>query len=343
MPKTIGSMAATIQGSGPASWATHRWHSEQVTVYPESNDEFNNIPKVIRAHFLTGHIPKAPVLSAADTIITLGSCFARELSYFLGRYGLSASNIWIPSGLNNTFAIADFISWSVTGQETPRGYRYDRTDDGKIAEWKPETEQHAYREHFGKAGAFVFTLGLAEVWEDTETNQVFWRGVPEEIYDDKRHRFRLSTVEENMQNIRDIIETIRSVSANAPIVFTLSPVPLKATFRPQSCVSSDCVSKATLRVALDQVLEDKEPGVYYYPSFEIVKWLGCNIPFATFGAEDGTSRHVSRSIVINILKEFVRAYFEPKAAEKFFDGLIADDVPDDTSQPFVYKPGQKLT
>jgi len=339
---TIGSIAANPSGSGPASWATHRWHAEQVTPYPEDGALWGDIPQLIRDHFLPGHTPAAPLLTDKDVVVTLGSCFARELRYFLGRYGLASSTFWIPSGLNNTFAIADFVSWCVTGKETARGYRYDRNEDGSIAEWTPDTEQKVYQKYFTKAGALVFTLGLAEVWEDTETEQVFWRGVPDEIYDAKRHRFRLSTVDENVANIHEIIKLIRSVNAIAPIIFTLWPVPLKATFRPQSCVTADCVSKSTLRVALDQAFQTTPENVFYYPSFEIVKWLGCSVPFMSFGAEDGLSRHVSRFFVINILKEFVRAFFDAPAREKFLAGLKADGVPEDTSKPFVYQPGQKL-
>ena len=338
----VGSIAASVPGSGPASWATHRWHSEDVTLYPEDGALWDDIPLLIREHVLTGHVPAAPILKDTDTVMTLGSCFARELRFFLDRYGLSSSTFWIPSGLNNTFALNDFVSWCVTGKETARGYRYDRSNKGEIAEWKPDNEQRVYAKHLAGAGAFVFTLGLAEVWEDTETGQVFWRGVPENVFDEKRHRFRLSTVEENVENLREIVRLIRSANASVPIIFTLSPVPLRATFRPQSCMTSDCVSKSILRVALDQAMSDETPGVYYFPSFEIVKWLGCSVPFMSFGAEDGLSRHVSRYFVINILKEFVRAFFEPAAVEKFMASLSADDVPDDTSQPFVYRPGVKL-
>lgn len=342
MSSIVGSLVAKTQGSGPASWATHRWHGESVVPYPESGDLYSDIPKLIREHFLVGHVPNAPILSDKDTVITLGSCFARELRFFLGRYGLSSATFWIPSGLNNTFAILDFVSWCVTGRETEKGYRYDREDDGKILEWKPTAEQKAYQNYFATAGAIVFTLGLAEVWEDTLNGNVFWRGVPEKIYDEKRHNFRLSSVQENTENIQKIIELIRTVNKEAPIIFTLSPVPLKATFNNYSCASADCISKSTLRLALHDALKREYKNIFYFPSFEIVKWLGCSIPFMAFGAEDGLSRHVSRYFVINILKEFVRHFFSQTAFEKFCSGLKADGVPEDTSKPFVYKPGKKL-
>ena len=232
---------------------------------------------------ITGWAPKEPLLGIDDSVYTLGSCFARELLRYLTKAGVSSKRVWIPSGLNNSFAILDFFSWCATGQETGRGFRYDRLETGEIVEWKPEGERQAYADEFAKAGAFVFTFGLAEVWEDKETGGVFWRGVPEEIFDADRHVFRLSSVEENTANIRQIIEHCRAMNPDAPVVLTLSPVPLMATFRDVSCITADAVSKSVLRVALDQVMRDGREGVYYWPSYEVVKWVGPHLDWPAYG------------------------------------------------------------
>lgn len=337
--KTIGALI----GKKTAGWSQEWWKSENIVVYPAQIQELDNFSKFIEEYALTGHIPAKPLLGDDDALITLGSCFARELRFFLGRYGLSAGNFVVPSGLNNTFALVDFITWATTGKTTARAYRYDRNEDGNIIEWMPDLEQREYSEAFSNAGAILLTLGLSEVWEDRETGRVFWRGVPEEIYNDGRHRFRLSTVEENVANIETMISAVREVNESAPIVFALSPVPLKATFRGQSCITADCVSKSILRVALDSVISDGRKGVYYFPSFEIVRWLGCNMSFPSFGAEDGTTNHVSRFFVINILKAFVKSFYLPEARERFMAGLRGDGVPDDTSRFFVLAAGKKLS
>ena len=45
-----------------------------------------------------------------------------------------------------------------------------------------------------------------------------------------------------------------------------------ATFRNQSCITANSVSKSILRVALDNVLTKyKEDDQYYFPSYEITK------------------------------------------------------------------------
>jgi hypothetical protein len=214
--------------------------------------------------------------------------------------------------------LLDFISWVVTGSETGRGFRYDTTSQGEIAEWKPEQERAEMLDYVRGAGAFVFTLGLAEIWEDPETGGVFWRGVPKDVYRADRHVFRRSTVAENERNLLQIVDLIRRANTTAPIVLTLSPVPLKATYRDISCVTADCVSKSTLRVAIDSVLAKNVEGVYYWPSFEIVRWLGPHLPWPAYGFDNaGDSRHPTRYLVELIVDAFIESFFTPAAVSEF--------------------------
>lgn len=296
-------------------WGANRWHQDAgVFRYPADRRAFaRGLPRLIREQILPGHVPAEPLLGAGDSVVTMGSCFAQELRDHLAERGFASGNFWIPSGLNNTFAILDFVSWCVTGSDTGAGFRYDRFDDGQIRQWLPQERQERYERHLREAGAFVFTFGLAEVWQDRETGGVFWRGIPEKIFDSDRHVFRLTTVEENEQNIVRIVELIRSVNPDAPIVLTLSPVPLMATFRGQSCVTADAVSKSVLRVAIDLVANRRLEGVYYWPSFEVVRWAGGHLPWPAYGVPDRRARHVTRYLVAEIIDAFVEAFYTPAA------------------------------
>jgi hypothetical protein len=303
------------------SFARHRWHVENVKPFPDDVRVFDDIPRLFDDYLLPGLAPEQPLLKETDSVITLGSCFAVELREFLDSAGFSSTTFFVPTGLNNTFALVDFISWCVTGEISSRGYRYERGTDGVISEWMPEVERLDYERQLREAGCFVFTLGLSEVWEDRETGKVFWRGVPEEIFDASRHVFRLSTVDENEANIRRLVELLRQVSPDAPIVLTLSPVPLQATFRDVQCIVADAVSKSVLRVALDNVMRDAQPNVYYWPSFELVRWSG--------GWYDHRSslsyapRHPERFIVYTIVSTFVRVFYGDESAVRFNERLAA--------------------
>jgi hypothetical protein len=311
----------TGKKDGRASWAVDRWHQLDAKPFPPQRSDFDvDLGRLIRESVIPGSTPPEPMLGADSAVITLGSCFARELREHLASLGFASRGIWVPSGLNNTFAILDFVSWCVTGRETGGGYRYDRTAEGAIEDWRPATEREKYLEAITSAGGFVFTIGLAEVWEDAETAAVFWKGVPEPVFDADRHRFRLSTVEENERNLVEIVELVRRVNESAPIVLTLSPVPLKATFRDVSCIVADSVSKSILRVAVDRVASGQVPGVYYWPSFEIVRWLGAHRGEASYGVDDNRSRHVNRASVREIIEAFVESFYAPEAVVRMRAG-----------------------
>jgi hypothetical protein len=276
-----------------------------------------DVRQLLDQYVLPGHTPREPFLESTSTVITVGSCFARELRTYLLHAGFASDRLRVPAGLNNTYAMLDYMSWVVTGSETARGFRYDTTSEGEIAEWRPEQERADMLDCLRGAGAFVFTLGLAEIWEDPETGGVFWRGLPQDLYQADRHVFRLSTVAENERNLLQMVELIRQVNTTAPIVLTLSPVPLAATFRDISCVTADCVSKSTLRVAIDSVLARNLEGVYYWPSFEVVRWLGPHLPWPAYGFDhDRNSRHPTAYLVALIMDAFIESFFTPAAVSE---------------------------
>ena len=123
----------------------------------------------------------------------------------------------------------------------------------------------------------------------------------------------MTTVAENEENIREIVRIIQTVNPSAPIVLTLSPVPLLATFRDMSCMTADCVSKSVLRVALDNVMADRPENVYYWPSFELVKWAGSALDWRAWGED---ARHAHRYLVQCIINEFVESFYGPELGDR---------------------------
>src|SRR5439155_22929430 len=156
-------------------------------------------------------------------IVTAGSCFAREVRRALVDLGCSSPGFW-PPRLTHAHAIHDFLSWCITGEHAGLGYRYDRVESGEIGEWMPGTSHDAHLRGIRDAGAFVLGFATADVWEDRETGNVFWRGVPRDVHVPGRHAPRHTTVEENEAAVRRLVELIRSENAAAPIILMLSPV-----------------------------------------------------------------------------------------------------------------------
>lgn len=290
------------------------WYfTRRMNPYPRRMEDFDDLEALIDKYVLKGWLPPEKPFGPGSQLLTLGSCFAAELRKYLAEHEHESRLIFVPPGLNNTFALRQFIDWSLTGNASTDAYWYDEHALGGAVKWAPTQEQEAYKRVFSGAEGIVLTIGLAEVWYDRETGGVFWRGVPKQIFDENIHTCRVSTVEENAANIRTIVRLIRGQCGNIPIILTLSPVPLKATFGDTSCMTADCVSKSILRVAIDQVMGEAIEGVHYWPSFEIVKWLGCHLATPMYG-DDGNTRHVSRPTVGLILDAFMRHYFAAKDA-----------------------------
>jgi len=277
--------------------------------YPDRHDEYANLSQLIDKFVLPGWLPETPPFTKGSRLLTLGSCFALELRNHLEGNGLDTEGLWIPEGLNNTYALRQFIQWCVSGTLSDDSYWYDEDEDRGAHRWTPSHEQERYRALFREASGFVITVGLAEVWSDCETGGVFWRGVPRSKYDAERYELRMTTVEENEANLRTIVSELRSLGAGKPIILTLSPVPLRATFREQSCMTIDCVSKSILRVAIDRVTRPGESDLYYWPSYEMVKSIGCHIETPVFGVESGDQRHVSKFMPPLIVDRFIAHYF----------------------------------
>ena len=298
--------------------AVEPWNfSKEATRFFPRVEEFRDLRALIEKHVLPGWLPEMPPFTPQATVLTMGSCFAQNLRNYLGERGLQSGWLFVPPGLNNTFALRNFIDWCLTGERATDAYWYDAHSEGGAMKWAPPAEHERYRRVLRDVSGLVLTVGLSEVWYDTETNGVFWRGIPKSIYDPKRHKCRLSTVAENRENLSHIVRSLRDLRPEFPVIVTLSPVPLKASFDRPSIVTADCVSKSTLRVAIHELLGEGHRSLYYWPSFEIVRWLGSHIEEALFG-EDGSARHVNRKAVRLILESFIQHYYagvpQPQAA-----------------------------
>ena len=82
------------------------------------------------------------------------------------------------------------------------------------------------------------------------------------------------------------------------------PIPLVATFRPESCITANVVSKAILRSAIDELhREVKDEGkLFYWPSYDIIEQA-----FGP-GRYQADRRHIERPILNYIMALFETHY-----------------------------------
>ncbi len=167
-----------------------------------------------------------------------------------------------------------------------------------------ETVRQTTQTLFRQTDVFILALGLSEIWYDEPTGEVFWRSVPERVVDPVRHKFRVSTVEVNKQNLLSIYRAIREFCPQAKIVVTLSPIPLVATFRPVSALTANALSKAVLRAAVDETLAvvGGDGVLHYWPSYEIV--------VEEFSSERwwDDRRHIRPEVIFYVMRLFEDAF-----------------------------------
>lgn len=268
-------------------------------------------PNGLYDYFLKGLVPNDPFINKTDFITTFGSCFAVHIRKYLKNLGYTIHEpktrylpiIHVSEGLNNTFSLLEQFQWAWENKSIDNELWIDAD---KKAFSVTEESRLETKEILDKTDVFILTLGLSEVWYNKHTNAIFWRGVPINKFDPSQHGFRLSTVKENTDNLFYIYKMIRKYRPNSKIIFTLSPVPLIATFRPIPCTSASSVSKAILRVALDTLCsyaKEESPGhVFYWPSYEIIK------EYKNLYELD--NRHIDMAAVETILSVFKDCYLK---------------------------------
>jgi hypothetical protein len=123
------------------------------------------------------------------------------------------------------------------------------------------------------ADAVLVTLGLSEVWQQLDA-YAGWitvnRTPPASEAGLGSHRTRFLTGDEVAASVRDIIHVVRVARGAAiPIVFTVSPIPLKASFTGLDARVANTRSKAALVTGLHTVLDERPAQVHYFPAYEL--------------------------------------------------------------------------
>jgi hypothetical protein len=272
-------------------------------------------PGAIEQHVGSGWFPPNPFIEKSHGITAFGSCFAQHISDHLAarsynlltnkeQLSLDSYVIRCAEGMINTFAIRQQFEWAFLGSCFSEDLWFD--SNGELAPYN-ERIRNDTAGIFRETDVFIITIGLSEVWYSKTSGNVFWRAIPITRFDPEQHGFRLTSVAENLDNLDAIRTIIREHRPDATIILTLSPIPLHATFRPVSCMTANSVSKATLRVAIDEMLRryPDDRKLFYFPAYEMVKEF-----FVDPYLDD--NRHVRPEILNAVMETFERAFCVPE-------------------------------
>jgi len=268
------------------------------------------------------------VLSRQTPVASIGSCFAREIKDYLQESGFDyivtadgpnarpGSAAW--DRVYNTFCLRQEVAralgefapqerlWQLGDGSFLAPYRKDvQWDSRREAEEGLEEHRRSAREAFLAARVLVMTVGLTEVWYSKDDGSVFFQVPPADVYDPEKHGFRVSSYQENLDNLEEMLRLLTAANPDCTLIVTVSPVPLRATFQDENGFVANARSKSTL-VAATREFVDRHPGVRYFPSYELVTQV---IP-EPFAADN---RHVKRTTVQQIMAVFEANFMSEEA------------------------------
>jgi tetratricopeptide (TPR) repeat protein len=271
--------------------------------------------------------------SREDRVLTLGSCFAREMEARLSSLGFDAplAQVSVPADERNTKMQNDiFIKYTIESMENelrwaageaqpPPEKLFLQVGDGLwhdpqlLHSSPPMTIERLVARRaivqeamatFPTCRVVIITLGLAEAWFDEETGIYLNTAPPALAMKRYPGRFRLDVL--SHEDILSSLERVWNVLAEkgAPdfkMLITVSPVPFKATFTGEDAITANCYSKSVQRAAAWEFAKRHE-GVDYFPSYEIVTMTSRELAYERDNA------HVTLTLVKNITDNVLRAY-----------------------------------
>lgn len=265
---------------------------------------------------LHGWKPGRVLITAQTKVLAFGSCFAEYFVKFLSEWGYNrwqlpaerhshaGENLLIalPDTFENIFVIAQQFRWAFQ-EFTPKAKLWFTKDKREFE--ATEERREKVRRSFEEGDVFVITLGLSEVWFDQFENEPMWRTVPARLYEPGRYVCRSATVAETLQVFHELHRLVDRYLPQKQFIFTLSPIPLVATFRDQSAITANHSSKAILRAALDEFIGTTAIAIsgryHYFPSYELVLQL-FEHPFLP------DNRHIRPEVIRSVLNVFSRLY-----------------------------------
>lgn len=278
------------------------------------------------------HIPKFKI-NRDDKILTIGSCFARNIERALKQLDLNVLSSYVPGMVGDDNISNKYTSRSILSDlrlaladTPPTEAELNRTiyvNDKGLARnlafgGAGSVKGDSYEEVLDSSRKFyenvakireadvvIVTFGLIEVWYDQKND--IYLNIPPSAGEIRKEPGRFVLHVLSYEDVRaDMIEIFNLISARGKagvqILSTISPVPLHATFRAQDCLQANSYSKAVQRAALEEVL-GKFDNVHYFPSYEMVSLAA---PSVAWVKDD--FRHVRPETVDRIMRKVISAY-----------------------------------
>lgn len=254
------------------------------SVFPKTLQKFADLDRAIDELVID---PRSPRFFGRNSrFLTQGSCFAEHIHNCLISRGYESHwDKWVED-INSPLALA---------------IAFNEKKD------RPDFVQLVRSSHVA-----IITVGVAPCWFRKSDNS-FVLNNELNLREFDGYYQRTLTVEESKRYLAVSLSTLSGLNPNIKLVLTLSPVPLARTFEFSSAMVADAVSKSVLRAAIHELIGMYPDRFFYFPSFEVVTWIG-RYRGDAFAAAGTDTRHVSEAYLDAILNAFIRNYQFPDEA-----------------------------
>jgi len=279
------------------------YNRNRLSRYPGSRHELEqDFKNSVQKYVLPGSLLAGRFIEPHTKFFAMGSCFAHNISMALRTNGYSTYYAGIGEEINSTYSNLFFLKWLIS----PNQISPENTKSLTELVEKHRIDVPACRAALQNTDVLIMTLGVAPCFFAKSTGKFcLTNNIPtSHLSSSNKYIFRTTTVKENTGNLKQIIKLLKRTNPSIKIFFTLSPVPLRASFEFESAVQADCLSKSTLRIAAHEILAEEYENIFYWPSFEIVRWLSPHIE-TPFGKDDQKNFHVNEALIDLIMDLFI--------------------------------------
>ncbi len=292
-------------------------------------------------------------LDRQTRIATAGSCFAQHISRNLRRHGFNYFVTEDAGGLppeeasslgyglfsaryGNIYTACQLVQLleRAFGEFNTMEKAWLRPDGRFVDPFRPRVEPEGFktskaveasreahfacvREMFENLDVLVFTLGLTEAWRSVRDGAVFplAPGVAGGVIDSGRYEFVNFQVSEVVADLEKFVQKLTKLNPGARIIFTVSPVPLAATYENRHVLVATTYSKSVLRVAAE-ALASGHANCFYFPSYEIITGN-----FNRSAYFNGDFRTVNAAGIDHVMRLFFAHYSSENISGEFNEAL----------------------
>lgn len=239
-------------------------------------------------------------LPPGSSVLTIGSCFARNIEIALRDRGLRIPTLdlqfppeelmkgtGLRTGILNKYTPFSMLNEIEQLSRDDDGGRFlirtgeDGWWDGQLHSHEAVTRERAlqrrrrirrlYAEAAAECAVVIVTLGLIEAWWD-EAEQLYLNDtVPRALVELYPGRFFFETlsIEKTIDAVMRLVAAMHALNPKQRMLLTVSPVPFQRSFSGEDAIVANSYSKSALRVAAEVATRSFD-HVDYFPSYETV-------------------------------------------------------------------------